>query len=138
MKKFLKFLLIFILILVGVVGGTGAILYSQISDDTTFVTDEELRLGESYYNIKHPLNKIITKGLSNIQYNGVIEFDLEPSDFDHLLESIVYLVDEQIPQITTQGTDVRIIDNVYYLDIAVQTPVCPTVCKVQLEFEEWG
>ena len=135
MKKLLKVLLTFILILVVAVGGTAAILYVQINDNRTF---ESYPQEEDYYDIQLPINRILAKSLKDIKETGTINLELDSQDLDHILETVVHTIDQQIPQISTNGTNVEYIDDEYVLEISVTTPICPTVVTIELEFEEWG
>lgn len=134
MGKIFKVLLIIILVLVGAIGGTAAILYFQINDDRTFQTTHE----QDYYDIQIPINRIVAKSLKDVEETGTVNLELDSHDLDHILETIVYTIDQQIPQITTNGTNVEYIDEEYVLEISVTTPICPTVITIELEFEEWG
>lgn len=133
MKKLVKGIFTFLLIIVLLVGGTIGVLAFLIIDNTTF--------NESYddskdFNINAPIHNILVKGMSNVKNEQRINLSLDPLDFDYLLYGIIDSIENDLYPIQFHGSQVTYQEDIYSFEIAASYEGIHSVIKLELDFEE--
>ena len=133
MKRFFKGLLILLLVIIVLVGGTVGVLAYLIIDNTSLVNE---KYESKDLDVQIPINNLLEKSLEDTCTTSQVNFSLNPLDLDYVLYSLVESVDKQLDPIKLNGSKVELINGVYYLKVNVNYQNINSIIDLELDFEE--